>query len=446
MFPKEYEQLREIIVENLEKSNPQEAYSHIRQVLDYPEYEHLNEIWDDVMKLFERITRAMMGEEWGDLVKKIIDNPNNIEPLYDLAYDLYEEGAYSIAATLLIRANKIKPQDLRIISELAVTLEAMMLNQDACIILSEAKELLETSDLCRYLLGFNRLMTGNIDESAKILPTILDSQDKDIQFMALSLEGMLNRASILKDSRPLDNTDLRGWHIVLNGTILLHLSPYGLEEGMYGRYAYVSDSYSLCRHGIDRLKVVLDATGIKIPCILSLPDRSSQILAMATSRILNKPLKFWNEVDVNIKGLIVAYDLDEIYSEEIITELVVHRSNQILWAHASCWTNPFQFSPDITTYFYQQNASAWAGGQMVFNRKSKRVEISKPDKLADEDLSLQIINAKIDEDYIDDLDDLIGLVKPLKLLKDESLPGIFRITGRRRRQRVGGPVISNRFM
>ena len=445
-FPEEYKQIRETFLKNLKQQNLQEAYSNIREILDYPGYYYLEAVWDDVINLFERITRELIGDEWGDLVKNIRDNPNDVDALYDLAYILYEKSAHSIAATFLSRANKIKPQDEKIISELVVNLEFMMLNQEACTILSEAKKLLETSEFCRYQLGFNRIMTGNIDETEKLTLTIQDSQDKDIQFMAKSLKGMINRVSALKKSRPLDNTDLRGWHMVLNGSILLHLSPYGIDDGMYGRYAYISDSYSLCRHGIDRVKCVLEAAKIEVPSILSLPDRSSQILAMATSEIFEKPHKIWDEVDINTKGLIVAYDLNEIYSDEIILDITDHRIGQILWAHASCWTYTFPYAPDITTYLYQQNNSPWGGGQMVYNKNSKRIETSEINKSEEEDLSQQIIRAERDHNYIDDLDDLIAMVKSLNLINSESKPGIFRTTGRRIHQRVGSPVLSNRFM
>ncbi|MFX1442507.1 MAG: hypothetical protein ACFFHV_03745 [Promethearchaeota archaeon] len=445
-FPEEYKQIRQTFLKNLKNQNLQEAYSNIREILDYPGYFYLEVVWDDVIELFEKITRELIGDEWGDLVKKIRENPNDPDTLYDLAYELYEESAHSIAATFLSRANKIKPYDEKIISELVVNLEFMMLNQDACDLLSGAKELLETSEFCRYLLGFNKIMTGNIDETKRLLITIQESQDKDIQFMAKSLKGMIDRALTLKNSRSLDHTDLRGWHIVLNGSILLHLSPYGINEGMYGRYAYISDSYSLCHYGIERLKSVLDAVKIKIPCIISLPDRSSQILAMAASEILKKPFKIWDEVDINTKGLIVAYDLNDINSDELIVEIADHRPGQILWAHASCWTYPFPYAPDITTYLYQQNNSPWGGGQMVYDKKAKRIEILEKNRSELENLSEQIIRAENDQDYIDDLDDLLTMVESLTLITEESKPGIFRKTGRRMHQRVGSPVLSNRFI
>ena len=445
-IPEEYKQIRGTFLKNLKQKKLQDAYSNIREILDYPGYFYLEAVWDDVIELFEKITRELIGDDWGDLVKNIRENPNDVDALYDLAYYLYEESAHSIAATFLSRANKIKPQDEKILSELVVNLEFMMMNQEACNLLTEAKEVLETSEFCRYLLGFNRIMTGNIDETKKLLLTIQDSQDKDIQFMANSLKGMIARASFLRSSSSLDNTDLRGWHMVLNGSILLHLSPFGIDDGMNGRYAYISDSYSLCRQGIDRLKSVIDTAKIKIPCILSLPDRSSRILAMATSKIFKKPFKVWDEVDIHAEGLIVAYDLNEIFSDEIIHDIADHRIGQILWVHASCWTYPFPFAPDITTYLYQQNNSPWGGGQMGYNINSKKIEILETNASEDEDLSQQIIRAERDPEYIDDLDDLLNMVESLNLLNDENKPGIFRTTGRRMHQRVGSPVLSNRFM
>lgn len=444
-FPEEYGHIRKTILKNLEKKNLQDAYSNIREILEYPGYFYLEDIWDDVILLFDRLISEMIGDEWGDLVKSVIDSPNDVDALYDLAYNLYEEGAHSIAATFLMRANKIKPLDEKIISELVINLEFMMLNEEVCSILSNAKELLNSSELCRYLLGFNRMMTGNIEEAKKILSTILDSNDEDIQNMAHSLEGMINRALIVKKNRVLNNNDLRGWHMVLNGSILLHLSPYGLDDGMNGRYAYISDSYSLCRHGIEKLKVVLEAIKINPPCILSLPDRSSRILAIATAQILEKPLKNWDEIDLNTKGLIIAYDLNEINSNELIIEIADHRPGQILWAHASCWTYPFPFTPDITTFLYQQNTSPW-GAQMVYNKDTKRVQISEIDKSEIEDLAFQIINAEKNENYLDDVDDIIALIPPLKLLDEKSKPGIFRTSGRRLHERIGSPVMGNRFI
>ncbi len=442
-FPLDYNMIREQIIESLEIGDPQEAYLNIRTILDYPGQVKNEIMWQDAITLFERITRNLVGDKLGDLVKNIILYPNDVLALYDLAYELYEQRVHSIAATLLNRANKISPQNEKIVTELVSNLEAMMLNNEARKILSEAKDVLKSSEFCRYLLAFNSLMVGDINEPVKILPSIQGSSDEGIQFMAKTLEGMIDRALALKNVRSLDNKDLRGWHIVLNGTVLLHRSPYVLDV-MNGRYAYVSDSYSLCRDGIDRIKEVLKIAEIDIPYVISLPDRSSQILAHATSKILEKPLEIWNLKDIK-EGLIVSYDLDESCSEEMYGKITNFQPGQILWAHASNWINPYPIAPDITTFLNQENASPW-GRRMAYDIKGKELTTTKPDDSVIEEVSLKIIEAEKDEDYLDDLDDLLSLIEPLKNLKDESKPGVFRTSGKRLRQRAGSPVPSGRFI
>ena len=444
-FPPDYKKTREEIIEHLKNSDVDAAYKVIRNILDYPGPKDNEIIWKDAFKLFEKIVLEISGRELRDLVRLIVENPNDVKNLYDLAYKLYEQGAHGIAATLLNRANYVEPENFDIVTELAVNLEVLMFNDEACKVLSEATTLLNNNDFCRYLVAFNSLMTGNLDEPYQMLPSIEYSDDNEVKAMGLRLKGMLNRAAILKKNRPLDNMDLRGWHMVLNGSFLLHISPFGLEEGMNGRYAYISDSFTLCQQGINRVKEVLKKASIVVPEIFALPDRSSQILATATSLIFECPLEDWKEENMTKPGLIVAYDLDSIDSADILKQIAEHRSGQILWAHASCWTNPFPFSPDITTYLYQHSASPWSGGRMVFDKKSKNVKYDTPDDSSEKEIAEKIIHAEKEDDYLDDLDDLLSIIKTLKELKGEDKPGIFKTTGKRIHQRIGSPVPSNRF-
>jgi hypothetical protein len=176
-----------------------------------------------------------------------------------------------------------------------------------------------------------------------------------------------------------------------------------------------------------------------------LKDRSSKILAQATSEILGIPLKQWTNNDK--PGLIVAYDLDEIKSEEVLIQIADHRPGQILWAHASSWTNPFPFTPDITTFLYQMRTTPWEGGAMVYDKKEKDVKVTEPDNSPDATIATSIINAEIDKEYFDDVDDVISIIKTLNDLKDNlSKLGIFKTQGRRTRQYTGSPVPSSRFL
>ncbi|MFW9992055.1 MAG: hypothetical protein ACFFD4_08325 [Candidatus Odinarchaeota archaeon] len=438
-----YKKIKDEILKQME-TNPYEAFSIIRGFLDYPGKAEDDSIWKDVLALFERVVTTIFNEQLGELVRKVIDDPDDVQALYDLSYELYEIRLYGIAATLLSRADKILPRDEKIVTELVSNFEALMMNHEACNVLSDAGELLASSDLCRYLLGFNRVMTGNVDEARKILPTIQNSTDGDIRFMAERLEWMISRALVLKEVRSLDDKDLRGWHVVLNGSFLLHLSPFGLDV-MNGRYAYISDSYSLCRQGIERLKEVLSSAEVEIPCIYYLPNRSSRILAMAASKIFKKPIREWNESNHKLTGLIIVYDLNEINAGEILERLAVHRPGQVLWAHASCWTNPFPFAPDVTTFLYQQNVSPWGAGRIFYNRKSTNVEFTEANESPEEEIISWIVNAEADAEYLNDLDDLLSMISPLKEMRSNGKPGIFRSKGKRLRQRLGSPVSSNRF-
>jgi len=369
--------------------------------------------------------------------------------LYSFAYELYERQFHSIAATVLKRAHELSPQDPKILAELATNLEVMMYNHEAYRHLSNSKEVIDSDEVCRYLLGFHAMMIGKITVASQILPSLENSANPDIQFMHRTLKGMVNRALALKEVRPLDEKDLRGWHMVINGSLLLHLSPFGLEDSMYGRYAYIADSYELILDGLYRLQSVLRILRdreIIIPSILALPDRSSQILASASSQFLNLPLKPWEDIDIETPGLIVAYDLDEISSQEILQDLALHRPNQLLWAHASSWTNPFPYAPDITTYLYQANVSPWGAGRMRLDQETKQVTLTESDESPIKEITKLILEAKRDEEYLEDLDDLVRLIEPLTALESEDQPGIFQRTGRRLRQQLGSPVRSNQFL
>src|SRR4029078_12210492 len=107
------------------------------------------------------------------------------------------------------------------------------------------------------------------------------------------IEGYLARADAARGHAPLDATDLRGWHFVLTGGLLLHISPHGFDEGMRGRYAFVPDSPATCFEGIRRVALVLDALDHRPERVLAPADRASAILAPATAIALNLPNQAW---------------------------------------------------------------------------------------------------------------------------------------------------------
>src|SRR5262249_55251727 len=140
----------------------------------------------------------------------------------------------------------------------------------------------------------------------------------------------------------------RGWHFVLTGGLLLHLSPYGFDV-MRGRYAFVQDSEATCLEGIRRLEAVLGALELGPPRVLVLEDRASAILGHAAAEVLRLPVASWPSDE---PGLIVAYDLASLGDLQSLRE---YRPGQILWGHASCWTEVQPVAADFVTFLHQQN-------------------------------------------------------------------------------------------
>lgn len=199
---------------------------------------------------------------------------------------------------------------------------------------------------------------------------------------------------------------------------------------MNGRYAYVQDSYSLVREGIERLMAVLNAWEIKISQVLVLPDRNSTILASAVAKILGCPVVEWNDLAPDALGLVVAYDLGTLESE-LLEQLCDRYPGQLLWSHASCWTEDLPFTADLTTYLYQFNTAPW-------ERQNIGEENFADAGKSDEELIEQIVNANLDRESMDDIDRLLKIA-----LRVKNVP---HASDYRLKQYVGSPVPSSRFL
>jgi hypothetical protein len=263
--------------------------------------------------------------------------------------------------------------------------------------------------------------------------------------MGAALSGMLDRFDALRGTARLDGMDLGGWHLVINGGVLLHLSPHGFEDAMRGRYAYVSDSDQRIREGIERLGVVLRAAGVAVPRVLALPDRSSRIVALAAAAILGVPGADCATGGDDRPGVVVAYDLDRVQDADVLQRVREHRPGQVLFAHASCWTDPFPFTPDVTTYLYQVNVAPWDEGRMSVDPETGGVRKTEADEAPAAELAARIVAAKGDDESVGSREDLAALVTAARRVGVDAAAGLFRASGQRLRQRAGSPVMSNRF-
>lgn len=443
-----YSDVRREALAALSARDPQRAFALFRWTLEYPATLESIDAWQDALTVFAQICAAMEGDELVPPARQAARDPDDADALFALGNQLIESSLHGIAATVLTRAHAIAPEREPILIELASALAGSHYNHDACRVLREAGSIVDESFLCRYLLAFNALMTGDVEEPRLLLPALeamasLDAGPKSsFLFMVGQLRQMLARAAALEGVSALDEQDLRGWHFVVSGGLLLHLSPYGFNEGMNGRYAYTHDAEARCLMGIRRLSAVLAAWKATPPRVYVLPHRESAALAHAVARELRLPAEPWPDDGTEAPGLIVVYDLDAL-SGDLLQTLYPQHPEQMLFCHAACWTAEPPFVADITTYLYQINKTPWETGL-----KPEADDDALPTTRNDgrvEDLAAKIVGAPLEERALEDLPALIGLATAMAKVTGEAAAGAFRREGNRRRQRKDSPVKSSHF-
>lgn len=423
-------------LEFLKAGNPQEAFRVFRPMVGYPAVVE-EAVWSESFSIFARIAGEISGPELETRLKACTSSATP-EAFYDAAHALYEDELFDIAATLLTKANKATPGMEGIIIELSATLESMMRNDAAAAMLRDSG-LVGRSPWATYLFAYNSIMTGTLLEGRKTLKAFPSTTDDNLLGACANLHTMLDRAEALKGHSPLDHEDLDGWHMMLNGGVLLHESIDGFSEAMRGRYAYVADRYELLRAGLDAVSGIAQAEGLVFPQVIAAPDRSSLILATAAAKHLGIACVPWTE-GVTLPGLVVAYDLDTVNDVKFLGAMQQHEPGQVLWAHASCWTKPFAYTPDLTTFLYQVNATPWGDDGMRMDSESKETIPRQADNSPVEEIAQRILEAEPAPSHTEH-NDLLALVHTAR----NTGLGLFTSGGPRARQQAGSPVLSNRF-
>ncbi len=227
---------------------------------------------------------------------------------------------------------------------------------------------------------------------------------------------------------------LRGWHYVLTGGLVAHHSPYGYDEPMHGRYAWLADSLDRIATGLQRVLPL--ARVLDVPCVYAPPGRGHEIVATAAAAVLGVPVAPWPAVGVPAPGLVVIYDLADVAIADV-QRLVQRREGQLVFAHASPWTSDCPIAPDITTLLYQSLVAPW-GQSLIVDPDTREVTQSPEDArdiatiAADIVASAGLDAAELVADEPARWDALVARVWP-------------PAPGPRSRLWAGGPVASNRF-
>ncbi len=431
----------------LAKNDALSAFTHLRWVLEFPSPIAADAaLWREVVPLFASICGHIAGEALAANILAVADpeKPGVVDALYNAGYDLIEQRLSGIAATFLAKANALSPGEESIVTELAVALDRSGMHRHARELLEQAPAaLLVNSFYCSYLLSFNTLLATDIELSRERQRALLPKEDAQRE-LSTRLDAMLLRAEALRGQLPLDDTDLRGWHFVMNGTVLLHRSPYGVEE-MRGRYAFTQDSLSRCRAGLVALRRLTQIAELSPPAILGLPDRASRIVAEAAGEIFGLPIHEWSS---RRRGVVIAYDMQTCeLNDTQRTELAEQAPGQILYEHASCWTQPDLIAPDVCHYLHQVNEAPW-GERLQFDPSSRQSMHAPQDTRPPNIVAREIVDAPAltPDDVVEGEDAAIAaLVAAARALPEHARPVMLRSDGLRLRQRDDSPVKSNRF-
>lgn len=442
MDEKSYQEIRADARGLLDAGEPQAAFQALRPALSHPGSFDATGDFADALGLLAEVSMGLGVDPLVPHCRRAAAEPDDVDALHDLGFELIEVGLDDVAATVLARANQLAPGTHRVVTELVHALETEQRHPEACQVL-RGSGLVEADGLCRYLLAFNLLMCGELDEPAALLPGLRELLPPERAAMGDRIAGMLARAAALGDRSALDAGDLRGWHMVISGGLLTHLSPYG-SEVMRGRYAFVQDSAALLLEGARRLGAALDAAGMVPPEVLYLPSRSSEIAARVVAAQLGLPATPLDPTNPGRPGLVVSYDLREEEGEALVA-MHPHRAGQVLFAHATSWTDPSPYTPDVTTFLYQSNVAPW-GEQLRVDPETREVAATAPSTASAAEAAAALLEeARGAPAELEDLPALEALVQGTVALGPADAPGMLRTEGPRRKLFLGGPVRSNRF-
>jgi hypothetical protein len=382
--------------------------------------------------LAELATRRGAGP-LAELAGAAVRDPDSPDRLYDLGYALIDAGAPAIAAAVLWRCLALVGDSEEVVCELISALESALAYQDAVAVLEGHGALRARSFLCRYLYAFNAAMAGRLDVTRAALAQLAPDSEETAGLRDTIL-GICERADRVAGACALDARDLRGWHYVLTGGLVLHQSPYGFDEPMHGRYAWLADSLPRIATGLERLAELV--APLDLPCVYAPPGRDHEIVALAAGHRLGLPVAPWPAVGVPAPGLVVLYDLAELPSADVV-RLIQRRPDQIVFAHASPWTTDSPLAPDVTTLLYQTLVPPW-GAHAIVDPESHRVSESAPDERSADAIAREIAaSAGLDatERAADQPDAWAALVARAWPFQP----------GPRSRLWAGGPVPSSRF-
>lgn len=276
--------------------------------------------------------------------------------LYQAGYQLFGVGLGDMAVAPLARSLALSPGNASTANELALALERAGRLDEAARLFQENPGILEVDELSRALYSHYAAMTGDLDAARRMIP-LIDPDGAAEPFLRRAGQRVA-RAEALGDAIALDGSDLRGWEIVLNGSLLLHTSEFDSAR-MNGRFGTLWDAPDRFGEILRLLEHLLVRFGRTPTRVVAAADRDSQILGSAISLVmgLEPPADGNGAPEIEALTLVVAYDWANI--EDSMRDPYRFERNAVFFAYSLDWAAPFDLAPDVIGLEAQTTIPPW---------------------------------------------------------------------------------------
>ena len=350
------------------------------------------------------ILQQLDATDEANLFKEALKNFDDAKPFFDLGYHFIDVGHDRLAIPFLERASQLQPHNPIIDNELAIALCGQFQAPRALEILDALPEPRPfwvqfqrawASILCNRRDGLEEWLQG----ARKYLQEtneIPDDQKSPVEYALNKLGECLVRLA----SVPAPRARIDDWHFIQYGAVVLDLMDNRIvEDGMEvagGRHVASWAAYDDIKRMLGKLHELLSEIERLPEIIIALPERDSQILAVAAAQIFGVPL-----IETGIENaiaqqnsLVVAGDAQSLEFEQLAQVL----AGQTVFALSVNWLETAQITPDVCGVLAQSYNLPWQGGAMQFDQETEQMTQSEADARSVEEIAAEIMAAEIEAD------------------------------------------------
>lgn len=374
---------------------------------------------------------ALGAQEEQALFENAVQNFNKAEPFNRLGSHFSSGGDYMIAQPFLKRALSLDASNVDTAHDLAIAYARRFAVKEAIEALESVNVHVDFWGL--WFLAKLKILNSEINDASVFIMRLEkafegeeDSDENEIPRLKVNeLKDMLARHKTITSPQQ----HIRDWQFIQYGGAIL---DYFNSEDQYvagGRYVASWGSHQSIRETIGKLKDFLEALQVQIAGVKFLPDRNSEIIGKAISKILNLPGSVLNADEENTNCLIVTADSASLNEYEF----TAIGKGQIVFALNHNWLQSAMVSPDIIGFMTQSYYYPWDGnGFKVVDEASGKFEKTEADNRSADEIAEDVVNTKYDAA---DISELISFYKERK----EYLKGV---NGKPRDQRYNFMVES----